>query len=116
MPHALNARDELVERLREQLAQAPVTREIAMFGGRAFMVDEKMAVCALKGGDLLVRVDADEHEALLARPGAESAEMGVGRTMGPGWIAVTAASIDDDQALAFWCGKALDYNRTTTGR
>lgn len=113
---SLNARDELVERLREQLALEPVTREIAMFGGRAFMVDEKMAVCALKSGDLLVRVDADEHSDLLARPGAEPAEMGVGRTMGPGWIAVTAVSIDDEQELAFWCEKALEYNRKVTGR
>ncbi|HNP57298.1 MAG TPA: TfoX/Sxy family protein [Gordonia sp. (in: high G+C Gram-positive bacteria)] len=113
---SLNARDELVERLRERLAQEPVTREIAMFGGRAFMVDEKMAVCALKSGDLLVRVDADEHEELLATPGAETAEMGVGRTMGPGWIAVTAESIDDDEVLTFWCEKAIEYNRKVTGR
>ncbi|GAB10338.1 hypothetical protein GOARA_056_00850 [Gordonia araii NBRC 100433] len=110
----MNARDELVERLREHLAEEPVTREISMFGGRALMVNEKMAVCALKDGDLLVRVDAGEHDDLLRRPGAEQAEMGAGREMGPGWIAVAGESIGRDEELVFWLEKALEYNRAVT--
>jgi hypothetical protein len=84
-----------------------------MFGGRSFMVDEKLVVSALKGGDLLVRVPAERHDELLAQPGAEQAEMGTGRSMGPGWISVSARTIDADERLAFWLDLALDHNRTT---
>lgn len=105
----------LIERLRALLTAEPVTREVSMFGGRSFMVNEKMIVSALKDGDLLVRVAADRHEALLGQPGAVQAEMGAGRDMGPGWIAVAAPSISADEALAFWVRTALEYNRTVTG-
>lgn len=105
----------LIARLRALLTDEPVTREVSMFGGRSFMVNEKMIVSALKDGDLLVRVAADRHEALLGQPGAVQAEMGAGRDMGPGWIEVAAPSISEDEALAFWVRTALEYNRTVTG-
>ena len=38
----------LVERLRELLTGEAVLREVSMFGGRAFMVNEKMVVSAGK--------------------------------------------------------------------
>lgn len=105
----------LVERLRALLTDEPVLREVSMFGGRSFMVNEKMIVSALKSGGLLVRVDADRHEALLDRPGAAQAEMGQGRDMGPGWIEVDANAISDDGPLTEWVELAMDYNRTVTG-
>ncbi len=37
----------LITRLRALLADEPVLREVAMFGGRSFMVDEKLVVSAL---------------------------------------------------------------------
>lgn len=49
----------LIARLRALLADEPVTREVSMFGGRSFMVNETMIVSALKDGGLLVRVAAD---------------------------------------------------------
>ncbi len=107
---------ELIERLRTLLADEPSTREVAMFGGRSFMVDEKMVVSALRQGDLLVRIPAERHDELLAQPGAVQAEMGTGRSMGPGWISVSARSIDSYEQLAFWLDVALQYNRTKQER
>lgn len=112
----MTAQTLLIERLRDLLAGEPVLREVSMFGGRSFMVNEKMIVSALKGGGLLVRVAAGRHDELLGRPGAAQAEMGAGRDMGPGWIEVAAPSISDDETLASWVEAALDYNRTVTGR
>ena len=60
---------DLIERLRTLLLREPITREVSMFGGRSFMVNEKMIVSALKDGNLLVRVAADRHEELLHMPG-----------------------------------------------
>lgn len=104
----------LIERLRDVLTGEPVMREVWMFGGRSFMVNEKMIVSALKDGGLLVRVAAGRHDELLRRPGAAQAEMGAGRDMGPGWIEVAAESIADDQQLSSWVEVALEHNRTVT--
>lgn len=109
------AQGALIERLRVLLADEPVRREVSMFGGRSFMVNEKMIVSALKGGGLLVRVDADRHHELLSRPGAAQAEMGAGRDMGLGWIEVDAAALDSDEQLGSWVELAMEYNRTVTG-
>ena len=49
-------------------------------------------------------------QALLALPGAEPAEMGTGRTMGPSWINVEPDALATDEQLSFWLGVALDYN------
>lgn len=81
-----------------------------MFGGRSFMVRNKMVASARKRGALLVRVDAERHDELTRLPGASQAEMGTGRTMGPGWISVSAESITSDEQLSFWLGVAIDYN------
>lgn len=105
---------DLIERLRALLANEPSTREVSMFGGRSFMVNDKMVASALKDGDILVRVAASRHEELMAQPGASQAEMGADRSMGPGWISVAATTIAHDDGLSFWLGVALDYNRATT--
>ncbi|MFT4220183.1 MAG: TfoX/Sxy family protein [Microbacterium sp.] len=106
---------ELIERIRALVADEPVVREVPMFGSRSVMVNEKMIVSALKGGRLLVRVDAGRHDELLARPGAVQAEMGPGRDMGPGWIEVAADAIGGDEQLSFWVGVAMEHNRAVTG-
>ncbi|QEE62011.1 TfoX/Sxy family protein [Salinibacterium sp. dk2585] len=105
---------ELVERLRARLAEEPTVREVSMFGGRSFMVNEKMIASALKNGGLLVRVAAEEHERLVERAGARQAEMGEGRDMGPGWIEVEADAIADEGGLGEWLEVAMRYNRAVT--
>lgn len=104
---------ELIDRLRERLASQPSMREVSMFGGRSFMVHDKMVVSALKGGDLLVRVDAERDDELNQVIGASPAEMGAGRTMGPGWISISAESIASDEQLSFWLDVAMEHNRAT---
>ncbi|GAA1368696.1 TfoX/Sxy family protein [Brevibacterium luteolum] len=105
------AQEALVERLRILFANEPVLREVSMFDGRSFVVNEKLAVSALKSGGLLVRVGADQHAELLTRPGAQQATMGADREMGPGWIEVDAAAIDSDEGLAAWLDVAMEHNR-----
>ena len=104
---------ELVERLRFLLAEEPTTHDKGMFGQRVFMVNQKILVGAGKEGDLLVRVPAERHEELVSREGASQAEMGAGRTMGPGWIVVSAPSLDSEEQLLFWIEVALAHNRNS---
>ncbi len=105
----------LVQRVRALVDDEPDVREVSMFGGRAIMVNDKMIVSAGKTGDLLVRVTAERHEALLAEPGAAQAQMGAGRGMGPGWLTVAPEAVADDERLTFWVDVARDHNHTLTG-
>lgn len=107
----MTQQSELIERLRALLTDEPSMREVSMFGGRSFMVNGKMVASALKHGDLLVRVDAERDDELNQLPGASPAEMGAGRTMGPGWILVSAGSITRDEQLSFWLDVGMEYNR-----
>lgn len=100
----------LIERVRARLMDEPSTREVSMFGGRSFMVNDAMIASALGSGDLLVRVSPERDGDLIEMPGAIRAEMGEGRTMGPGWISVSAASIASEERLSFWIGTALEHN------
>lgn len=80
-----------------------------MFGGRSFLVNEKMVAGARQAGNLLVRVDAARHNELLRRPGAGAAQMGAG------WIEVACGAIDDDESLSAWVAVAMEFNRAATG-
>lgn len=101
----------LADRVRDALAGHPSLREVRMFGGLAFMVDEKMVVCTRGDGDLLVRADPDRADELLALEGARPAEMGAGRSMGRSWISVGPLATGTHDGLAFWVDVALECNR-----
>ena len=98
------------ERIRSMLAEEPSTREVSMFGGLSFMVNDKMIVNVRRGGDLLVRVDPIRSPELVADHGARFAEMGAGRAMGPGWIDVPAELTASDNQLRFWLDVAMEFN------
>lgn len=103
----------LVEHVRAALALAlspdESVREVAMFGGRSFMVSERLAVSALPRGDLLVRVALADDARLVASPGARRAEMGAGRSMGEGWIHVDSSALVT--GLSAWLDAAIAHNR-----
>ena len=98
----------LAERVREALAPTPV-REVKMFGGLSFLVDEKMVASVRGQGGLLVRCDPGSADQLVEREGASRAEMR-GKLMKDGWVHVEPEVLDD-QALDFWLNAALTYNR-----
>ena len=71
----MTAQKDLVERVRDAL-RARNPREVSMFGGVSFMVEDRMVVAARREGTLLLRIDPTDAEDLLARPGAHPALMG----------------------------------------
>lgn len=106
----------LTVRVRTALADDPSTREVPMFGGLSFMVDEKMLVSVGRDGTLLVRIDPDRHRALLEVPGTRPAEMGTGRPMGPSWIRVDPDALGTDDAVRRWITVAREHRAASTGR
>jgi hypothetical protein len=104
---------ELADRVRAALAGRPFVREVRMFGGLSFLVNDKLAISADSHGDLMVRCDAARVDDLLATTGATQAEM-KGKAMSRGWLVVAAARVAGDADLARWIALALDHNDTVT--
>ena len=102
--------EELAGRIRALTADEPAIDERRMFGGLAFLVGGNMAVAASGRGGLMVRVDAEETDALLAEPGAGPFEMR-GRPL-DGWLRVDADGTTADDVLAPWVRRGADYSRS----
>lgn len=102
-------REALAERVRAVLPQDGTVREVSMFGGLSFMVDDSLVVAAGRDGDLLVHVDPARNAELLDVAGAKPAVMGADRPMGPGWIRVSREGVTTGTQLAFWTRVGLDH-------
>ncbi len=102
--------EDLADRIRELLAQERRITEKRMFGGLAFLVDGHMAVSASGQGGLLVRVDPDETERLVAREHVRRFEMR-GRSM-DGWLRVDDGGLRTKRQLAGWVTRGVKYARS----
>lgn len=80
-------------------------REVKMFGGLSFMVDEHLAVSANAEGHLMVRCDPDRVDDLLTREGATWPEMR-GKPMSRGWVVVQRDAVESDKDLESWINEA----------
>jgi TfoX/Sxy family transcriptional regulator of competence genes len=96
-------------------ALASLTRPTA--AGPRLHVDERMVVCVSGGGsDLLVRVAPERDAELVARPGAQRAEMGKDRSMDEGWITVEEQALESSDDLQLWMDVALEFHAQGSGR
>jgi hypothetical protein len=102
--------EELAGRLRDLLARERGLTEKKMFGGLAFMIGGNMAIAARGQGGLMVRVDPDQSDALVATTKARLVEMR-GRQM-PGWLRVDAPDVRTRQQLAKWVALGVNYARS----
>ncbi len=102
--------ENLVNRLRELLADEDAITEKKMFGGVAFLLHGNMSVSASRNGGLLVRIDPADTHASLARPHVALMKMG-GRTM-DGWITVAPEGLRTKRELAAWVRQSLTFART----
>jgi len=78
-----------------------------MFGGLAFLVGGNMAVGASGHGGILVRVDPEETDRLVATTSARPMEMR-GREM-RGWLRVGADDVRTKRDLARWVKLGASY-------
>ncbi len=102
--------EELARRIRALVGSGPDVTEKKMFGGLAFLVGGNMAVGASGQGGILVRVDPEESDALVASTNAEVMEMR-GRSM-RGWLRVGADDLRDEGELEPWVERGVGYARS----
>lgn len=101
--------EELAGRVRDQLAARADVSERRMFGSLCFLVGGNLAVCARKGGELLVRLDPDDAERAAAEAGVRIAEMGPRKRRMKGWVFVSPEVTESAGGLASWVGAGADY-------
>ena len=102
--------EKLAERIRELAAGERNLTEKKMFGGLAFLVGGNMAVAASGQGGVLVRVDPEQSDSLVAATDAYVMEMR-GRPMA-GWLRVDPEHLGTDQELAKWVELGTTYARS----
>ena len=102
--------EDLAERIRALLGSEGNVTEKKMFGGLSFLIGGNMAVAASGQGGLLVRVDPEESDELVASTPATLMEMG-GRSM-RGWLRVDSADVSSDGDLAAWVERGATYARS----
>ena len=102
--------ERLAERIRALVQDEPGLAEKKMFGGLAFLIHGNLALAASGQGGLLLRVERDDTERLVAKRGAEPFEMR-GRPM-KGWLRVRADAVETDTELETWAELGIDYARS----
>jgi TfoX/Sxy family transcriptional regulator of competence genes len=102
--------EELAERIRELVAGKRGVTEQKMFGGLAFLVGGNMAIAASGQGGVLVRVDPDESDRLIASTNARPFEMR-GRSM-QGWLRVDDDDVRTKRQLTKWVELGTAYARS----
>ncbi|MBN8220540.1 MAG: TfoX/Sxy family protein [Spirochaetes bacterium] len=106
--------EELALRIRKFLAPQAAFIEKQMFGGVAFMVDDKMCVGIsrdkVSGEDrLMARIGPGFHDEALKRTGCREMDF-VGKPM-TGFVFVHPDGYTNDADLLFWIEKTLEFNR-----
>ena len=97
--------EKLAADIRAHLATAGAIREVKMFGGIGFMLDDNPVAAASKRG-LLLRVGKDGHGEALKKPGVRPVEMR-GRVM-EGYVFVDPETLKGN-ALKSWLDKAAQF-------
>jgi TfoX/Sxy family transcriptional regulator of competence genes len=102
--------EDLADRIRELLGGERGLTERKMFGGLAFLIRGNMAVAASGQGGVLVRVNPDQSERLVATTNARLMEMR-GRGM-RGWLRVASDDVRTKRQLARWVRLGATYARS----
>jgi TfoX/Sxy family transcriptional regulator of competence genes len=102
--------EDLADRIRELVGLEKALSEKKMFGGLAFLIGGHMAVAASGQGGILVRVDPDRSEELVASTDAVGAVMR-GRPMA-GWLRVAPEHLRTKRQLQKWVQLGTGYART----
>ena len=98
--------ERLAARIRELISVRPDVVEKRLFGGLGWMLQGNMAVGAGSKGDLIVRVEPEDVEALLRLPGVTTFGH-EGRTPMKGFVLVDTTDLPDDE-LEAWVRRGAD--------
>ena len=81
--------------------------EKKMFGGVAYMVDDKMCV-GIVNNNIMARIDPEIQEQALKKPGCKVMDF-TNRPM-KGFVYIDENGYEKDNDLDYWVGLALEFN------
>lgn len=99
--------EQLAERVRDLVAPRSGVTEKKMFGGIGWMLNGNMAVGVMSTGGLIVRIEPEETDALIALPHVNTFGREGARPM-KGFVVVDADAVADDAALADWVDRGAN--------
>lgn len=102
--------EDLADRIRELVASERGVTEQRMFGGLAFLINGHLSVAASGRGGLMLRVDPERTDELVARAGVRRMVMR-GREM-DGWLRVDTDVLGTDDELHQWVAQGVAYARS----
>lgn len=100
--------EKLAEKVRNSLSGIEHVTEKKMFGGIAFMVNDKMCVGVDKD-DLMLRCEPDMTDKLLLKKGVRMFDLS-GKPM-KGWLLIGPEGMSGKKDFESWIGIALEANK-----
>lgn len=101
--------EQLAEKVRAALGSQKNLTEKKMFGGIAFMIDDKMCIGVDKN-DIIIRCAPEETDELLSKKGARIFDLSGSRPM-KGWVLVGPEGIGVKKDFDWWISKAIEGNK-----
>jgi hypothetical protein len=102
--------EDLAHRVRELVSDETGLTEKRMFGGLAFLIGGHMSVSVSGRGGLMIRVEPEETDSLLAKPHAGPMVMS-GREV-QGWLRVDVEGVRTKRQLERWVQRGVSYARS----
>jgi TfoX/Sxy family transcriptional regulator of competence genes len=104
--------EKLADRIRESLSKVRGVKEKKMFGGIAFMLNDKMCVGVDKD-DLMLRCEPKQTDELLAKKGVRIFDL-TGKPM-KGWLLIGPEATLGKKNLDYWINLAIEANKKVKG-
>ena len=98
----------LANRIREALSGQKNIREVTMFQGMCFMVDEKMCIC-LRDDRLMCCIGPEKFDEAVERNGTEP--MIHGKRLMKGFVFVRPEGYRDKKDFEYWINLSLEFNK-----
>ncbi len=102
--------EDLAHRVRELIADETGVIEKQMFGGLSFLIGGHMSVSVSGRGGLMLRIDPEATDALLAQPHTSPMVMR-GREL-QGWLRVDVDGVRTKRQLESWVKRGVSYARS----
>ncbi len=100
--------EKLANRIRETLSGIPKVEEKKMFGGIAFMVNEKMCI-TVKNSRIMCRIDPDIYQEAVKRKGCHPVIMRDKEYKE--FIYIEEEGIKSKKDFDYWISQALNFNK-----
>lgn len=104
--------EKLAEKIRQHLKGTKNLNEKKMFGGIAFMINDKMCVGVDKD-DMILRCAPEMTDELLKKTGARHFDLS-GKPSMKGWLLIGTDGTNNKKSFEFWMETGIEANKKAT--